>query len=491
LEHRAFHFETKTSAALANVLPNYLFYMWYLLGTHLDYSLTGNTGHQPRAANQMDRLLEKKRRRLPLLILAIGLLVTALAYAAFDRTITSRLSIDPNRVTTATVEEGAFSEYYPFDGTVEPVTTVFLDIEEGGRVDEIFVDGGEYVEKGDPILRFSNAALQRNAIDTETRLLENLNALRNTQLSLEQNALLRKEALLDLDQEISGLEKLYARYQALMSSKSQTDGVLSREVFEKTGDNLAYAREKRRLLEQRIERESVLTRQQLAHADRSIERLNLSLDLLHRTIDSLNVRAPISGFLSNVNAQVGQNINRGQRIGQIDQLEKYKLRVRVDQYYISRVQVGTTGRFTLEGHTYSVLVDKIYPEIVDNVFLVDMTFEGAAATGLRRGQSLIVEMTFSQPTKSLMLARSGFQQSGGRWVYRISDDGRSARRTAIRLGRQNPRYVEVLDGLGAGDWIVSSSYEGFNEVEQLTFNEPLRRPASTDRVPNERATDAD
>lgn len=421
----------------------------------------------------MDRVLEKKRwsaSRLALPGIAAAL-VLGFGYFVVERAGRSALSVDPERLTTARVENGQFREYYPFDGTVEPVTTVYLDVEEGGRVDEIFTEGGHHVEKGDLILRFSNATLQRNSIDTETRLVENLNSLRNTQLTLAQNGLVLKDSLLDLNYRILELEKTYRRYETLIES-DKTD--LSRQAFENARDELAYLREKRELLKERIAREDVLSQQQLKQAEQSIERLDLSLDLLNRIIDSLEVHAPISGFLSSIDAQVGQNINRGERIGQIDVLDDYKISVRVDQYYISKVQVGTPGRFALDGQSYAVVVQKIYPEVVDDVFTVDVGFSGEVPENLRRGQRLTVEMTFGEPTRSLMVARGGFQQdTGGRWVYLVADDRRSAYRAPIRLGRQNPRFVEVLEGLKEGDWIVSSSYHAFNEADELTFSEPL------------------
>jgi HlyD family secretion protein len=366
---------------------------------------------------------------------------------------------------------GEFREYFPFDGRVEPETTVFLDIEEGGRVEEILVEGGQYVEAGQLILRFSNAALQRSSIDTETRLVENLNALRNTQINLAQNALLLKDQLLDLDYQIFDLEQTFARYSTLRESDA-----VSVEVFERARDELVYRREKRDLLAERIDQEDRLSQLQLAQANSSIERLNVMLDLVSQIIESLEVRAPISGYLSSINAELGQNINRGQRIGQIDVLDDYKISVDIDQYYISRVDVGARGNFDLEGKTFAAVIDKIYPEVdvATNSFKVDMAFVGETPLNLRRGQRLTVEMSFGAPTESLMAARGGFQQqTSGRWVYLIAEDRTSARRVPIRLGRQNPRFVEVLEGLRSGDWIITSSYEAFNEVDELVFTQSI------------------
>jgi len=421
----------------------------------------------------MDRAIEKRRGPSMRAVVLAGFvaLVAVAGYMLVTRSAESRLRVDPTRMTTAAVQSGEFREYFPFDGRVEPKTTVYLDIEEGGRVEEIFVEGGQYVEKGDLILRFSNATLQRSSIDTETRLVENLNALRNTQITLAQNALRLREQLLESEYRILDLEKTYKRYAMLKDQGAETV-----ENFERARDELAYLRDKHDLLLERIAQEDRLSQSQLQQADLSIERLNVMLDLVSQIIDSLEVRAPISGFLSDIAADLGQNINRGQRIGQIDILDEYKISVSIDQYYISRVEVGTRGRFDLDGRTYDVVVDKIFPEVdvASNSFKVDVAFARDVPDNLRRGQRLTVEMSFGEPEQALMVSRGSFtQQTSGRWVYLIAEDRSSARRVPIRLGRQNPRFVEVLEGLRPGDWIVTSSYEGFNEVDELRFSEPI------------------
>jgi HlyD family secretion protein len=421
----------------------------------------------------MDKAIE--RRRGPglrsIALVAIAGAGIALAYVLISRAGISRFRVDPSRMTTTMVHEGEFREYYPFDGRVEPETTVYLDIEEGGRVEEIFVEGGQWIDKGELILRFSNATLQRNSIDTETRLVENLDALRNTQFNRAQSALLLKDQLLDLDYRILDLEKTYQRYTALIKTGA-TD--LSMELFERTRDEVDYLRKKRGLLRERIDQEDNLSRQQLAQANESIERLNLTLDLLTRIVESLEVRAPMSGFLSSIDAEIGQNINRGQRVGQIDRLDAFKIRVDVDQYYISKVEIGTAGKLDLDGTAYEVVVERIYPEVVNDAFGVDVRFAGDLPNGLRRGQRLTVELTFGEPSQSLIVARGGFvQRTGGRWAYLVADDRLSASRTPIRLGRQNPRFIEVLEGLRPGDWIVSSGYDAFNDVDKLEFTESI------------------
>ena len=419
----------------------------------------------------MDRPLERKRFP-PARIALFAVMALALAgviYLLATRTGATALRIEPTRLTTATVAQGEFRDYYPVDGRIEPATTVYLDVEQGGRVEEILVAGGHPIAKGALIMRLSNANLQRSAIETETRLIENLDQLRNTELTRAQSSLQLKDALLDLEHQISQTENRVARYQRL-----GTEGAISVEVLESTRDDLERLRGKRELLKQRIEREDVLGRNQLVQAKDSIERLTLSRDLLRRIVESLDVRAPIDGFLSSIDAQIGENIAPGRRVGQVDQLDAFKLRASIDQYYLARVEAGTPGKFELDGKTYEVAVKRVYPEVVNDAFTVDMDFSGAPPPGLRRGQRLTVELSFGKSTQSLIVERGGFMQnSGGRWVYLVADDGRSARRAPVRFGRQNPRFVEVLEGLRPNDRIVTSSYTTFNDVDELEFTEPV------------------
>ena len=419
----------------------------------------------------MDRKIEKKKWPLNkiIFILVVCAITIFLAYQVLSRSGQTRLKVDPSRITISKVKYGEFLEYYPFDGSVEPVTSVYLDIEQGGRVEEIFVEGGQPIQKEDLILRFSNANLQRNSIDTETRLLENLDTLRNTQFNRAQSKLLLRDTLLDLNHRILELEKRYRRYKVL-----KEDLVISEEDYEDVRDELEYMKDKRDLLEERIRQEDLLSEKQLEQANMFINRLSLSLDLLGKTVESLDVRAPISGHLSSIDAEIGQTIGPGQRIGQIDILDDFKVRAGIDEYYNSKVTVGTKGKFSLDGESYEVEVRKIYPEVVNNLFIVDMTFIGEPPEGIKRGQNLTIELSFSEAEESLMVNKGGFyQQTSGRWVYLISEDGKSASRQDMRLGRQNPRHVEILEGLKEGDWVITSGYDTFKEADFLIFNEPL------------------
>lgn len=422
----------------------------------------------------MDRTIEKKgwSPNRWMLMAAAAALLGVVVWQLVSRSGHSRLEVDADRVTTGLVKEGEFLEYYPFDGTVQPATSVYLDIEGGGRVEKILVEGGQHVEKGDLILQFSNTNLRNTAISTETQLLYNLDIQHETVFNRKQSTLLLRDTLLDLDYQILDLEKTFKRQDAVMKAPYAAYSV---DTYEATRDKLKYLKDKRALLAERIAQEDELSNQELTQAKRSIDRLNTGLGLVNDIVESLNVRAPISGWLSTIDAQVGQNIPAGQRIGQIDLLDKFKVRVKIDQYYISKVAIGTPGHIDLDGKNWPVTVQKIYPEVKDNAFEADVIFAQAGPADLKRGQTLTVELTFGSPSQGLVVDKGGFyQQTSGRWVYLIAKDGRSARRANVRLGRQNPRQVEVLEGLRAGDRIITSGYDGYNEVDELQFNEPIR-----------------
>jgi len=421
----------------------------------------------------MDKVIEKQgRSRSQWALLGIAALaVVLLGWQIFARAGGSRLKVETARLTTAVVENGLFREYYPFDGRVEPATSVFLDVEGGGRVEQILVEGGQQVEAGELILRFSNPQAQRSAIETETRLLETLDIQRNTEFNRAQSNLLLQEQLLNLEHEITDTEAKFRRFDALMKAPNSP---ISQEQYETTRDQLAWLRDRRALMQERMRQEEIISARQLEQAKKSIVRLNENLGLLEQIVKSLEVRAPISGHLSTINAEIGQNIMAGQRIGQIDLLDRFKIRTSIDQAYITRVQPGTTGHVQVDGRSWDVTVSKVYPEVQQNVFQADVVFAGETPPTLRRGQSITVELSFSSPSESLLVAKGGFyQHTAGRWVYLVSDDGARARRVDVRLGRQNPRQVEVVEGLRAGDRIVASGYDSYNDVDELQFDQPL------------------
>ena len=421
----------------------------------------------------MDRKIEKKgitlKRLIPILLILI--VVLYLAYQLISRSGTTRYNVpDSSRLTTAKVEYGEFRDYYPFDGEVVPVTVVYLDVEQGGRVEEIFAEDGKPIKKGDPILRFSNPAFQRGLITSENALLDSLDTYQNTQLNLAQSKTQREETLLQLKYNLTTLERKYERYRILKKEKI----VISEEEYQQLIDDLEYNKAKLKLKIESNKREDLLSERQLEKAERAIERISKGLELLAKQMDSLELKAPISGQLSSIKAEVGQNIGPGVNLGHIDVLDKLKISAGIPQFYNSKVRVGTKGKFSLDGEKYEVEVTKVYPEIINDQFKVDLVFAGSPPAGIKRGQTLTIELSFSEPGRSLMVKKGGFyQETSGRWVYLISKDGKTAHKTPMRLGRNNPRYLEVLEGLDEGDWIITSGYDIFNEADELIFDEAI------------------
>lgn len=410
------------------------------------------------------------RRRIVLAgVAGVGALL--LTYMALSSLGSTERSVDSERLSVSQVQRGQFQEYVPIQGTVQPATSVYLDVEEGGIVEKVYIQGGNPVRQGDLILSFSNTSAQKQNIETETRLLENLDQLRNSKISITQSSLVLKDQLLDVNYRIRDLEKTFTRYRELMKSPSSQ---VSREQFDTTDYQLTYYRNKRDLLEERIRAEDELKEQQSRQIDRSVERIQRNLEVLTRIVDSLEVRAPIDGHLSSLSAEVGQSVQRGARVGQIDQLDSLKVRASIDQYYIGKVAPGQRGRVRFGGSAYELEITKIYPEVSDDTFQADMAFAGPTPEGLKRGQTLQIDLGLSEPKTTDRVAKGEFYAyTRGRWAYLVAQDGRSARRVEVVMGRQNPQFVEVLEGLRSGDWIITSGYDRFGDADELSFRDPL------------------
>lgn len=421
----------------------------------------------------MDRIIEKKKWP-PKTILGVAgacAVTMALAFLVFDSPRTSTILIDPSRISVTRVQQGDFLEFIPIIGTVEPIKTVYLDAVEGGRVDEILAEDGKPVKAGDMIIRLSNAALQKESISTESRLLENINTLRNTRIDLAEKELILKEELLNTSYRVQQLEKKHRRFKKLIS---EGNSALSQSEFELVADELVYQRNKREIIEARIVQEKTLREQQLEQVDATIERVERNLSIIEETVDSLDIRAPISGHLSTLKVEIGQSVSKGNNIGQIDVLDEFKVRAQVDQYYIAKVALGQIGDFEFDAESYDVEVRKIYPEVSNDMFEVDLAFLDEVPTGIKRGQSLRINLSLSGASKSLLVKRGGFYRStGGRWIYQVATNGRHAYRQDIQIGRQNPSFFELLGGLNEGEQVITSSYDSFGSAEKIEFTQPL------------------
>jgi len=421
----------------------------------------------------MDRPIEAKRWTARNLGLYGGgvVVVCALGFLILESPRGSTIRVDPERVTIATIREGDFHEFIPVIGAVEPIRTVFMSAVEGGQVAEILVEDGVHVEQGTLILRLENADVQKEAISTESRLFENLSQLRNTRINLAEKELTLKQELLDTNYRILQLTKQLARLRGI---EARSENSVAEQELTNVADEIDYRRGQKEIIEARIVQERTLREQQLDYVDETIERVERNLEIITESLKNLEVRAPISGQLSLQRLEAGQNVIKGDNIGQIDILDAMKIRARVDQYYLPKIVIGLRGEFEFDRSVYTLEVTKIYPDVVDDMFEVDMEFVGEPPRGIRRGQSAQISLSLSDPTHGLLLRKGGFYNStGGRWIYTLDPDRQEAFRREIRIGRQNPQYFELVDGLESGALVITSSYDMFGSADHIEFDRPV------------------
>lgn len=421
----------------------------------------------------MDRPITKKKKQLrPMVYIVLFLGVGVLAYSSIDiNSSGDSLRVDADNIEVGEVELREIQEYIPVSATVLAKKSVFLDLKAGGTIEEVAVASGKAVEKGELIVRISNPVLQKENIDSETILLQNLDQLKASQYNIVNSSLKLKEEIAQVEYELKTVSNKFERYIKITKSNLK---LVSQEEFENTQNEMIYLKQRRELLNNRQQQEDIINQQQLSQITTSIAKITESMDVLEEIKDSFKIRAPISGVLSAMDAEIGQHFDQGARIGQIDQLDSLKLRADIDQYYVSRVSVGQSGTFILNNKAYQVVVDKVFPEVKNSAFQVDMSFVEAVHDDVKRGQTVQLKLALNAPTVAKVITKGSFYNfTNGRWVYRISKDGSGAEKVFISTGKQNPSDVEVVQGLDIGDRVITSNYEGFSEVERLAFSSSI------------------
>ncbi len=374
----------------------------------------------------------------------------------------SRVRIQANKVTIGKVQAGLFKEFIPITGTVQPIKTVFLDAVQGGTVEERFLEDGASVEVGTPILRLGNQQFQMDAINREAQLLDQQNNLRNTRLNMDQQTNNWRQQLVQLDYDIKQLERTWRLNEGLIDK-----GLVAQQEHDRSREEFLLALERRKLLAANIRNDSLFRRTQEGQIASSLDLIQDNLVFLRRTMENLTVRSPINGTLSGLRAEIGQTIAQGVRIAQVDVLDGFKVRARIPEHYVARVHVGLTGTFTLAGAEYVIEVFKVYPEVSNGEFDVDLRFAKERPEDIRRGQTFQVRLQLSEDMQATMLPRGPFfQDTGGQWVYVLDASGTATKRD-VKLGRQNPDMYEVLEGLRPGDRVVTSRYSAFNNADEL------------------------
>jgi HlyD family secretion protein len=415
----------------------------------------------------VDRKIERKgwsKKRIFTVagITGVVLLIAASIYFTSGK---SKLNVDPERVTISEVKNGAFQEFIPVNGVVLPVTTIYLDAVEGGRVEEKFVEDGSFVKKDQPILRLSNTDIELSLVNQQTSVYNLLTQMQISRNASQQNTVNKLNQLTDVESQFREAKRVYELNKSLYDQKA-----IGLQEFKQSENNYNYQLEKLKLTKQLLKQDSVSNTQQVSQAQQSYRGSQNALDVMRKKVGDLVVRAPIDGQLTSLDAEIGQNKNKGERLGQIDVMSGYKVRVDVDEHYLSRVVIGLMGEASFAGKTYKLKITKIYSQVNNGRFQVDMQFADAVPEGIRRGQTLQIRLALSDETRALLLAKGGFyQQTGGNWVFKLDSDGSTAYKVDVQLGRQNPDYYEVISGLKPGDKVVTSSYENFGNMQELVL----------------------
>jgi HlyD family secretion protein len=415
----------------------------------------------------MDKQIKKKRFTPKLIGSVIGILaiIIMFLYSFVWMDSRSRLNVDRDRLMVYEVERAAFQEFIDITGTVQPIRTNFLDAVEGGVVQDVYRQSGSMVETGDTIVVLSNSNLQLSVMQQEAGIYDQINNVRNSRLNLEQNHLRLQEQLASARTELDRLKPQFERDSALF-----TDGAISQQQFEETRQNYLFQKERFRLTSESYKKDSLQMVTQLDQLDNSEQRMWRSLDGVQQILDNLVVTAPIDGQLTTIELQQGQLISQGENIGQVDVLDDFKVRANIDEFYLARITTGLGGSFSYAGETHELVINRVFPGVRDGQFQVDMIFTGEMPTGLRRGQTARIRLELDAPAEALLVERGGFYQStGGNWIYKIEEGGELAVRQPIRLGRGNPQYFEVLEGLQPGDDVITSSYATFGDNDVLVL----------------------
>jgi len=419
------------------------------------------------SSSGMDRKVKKKTWTLRRIAMVFGavIVVSMFLYVFIFMDVRSTLNVDKDKLTISPVQENSFQEFIQVTGAVQPIQTIYLDALEGGMVEDIYIESGTMVEKGDTILTLSNSDLRLRVLSQTSSIYDQINQTRNSRLNIEQNTLDLKERLAGAENQLEINRADYQRKKKLFEKE-----LISEQAYIEARENYKYQKKRQELIYESYRQDSIKTELQLAQIDESLDRMWRSLDANRNILDRLIVTAPINGQLSTIELNPGQSISQGERIGQVDILDRFKVRVQIDEYHLARITNGLKGTFTFVGQSHELVITKVFPVVEDGQFKVDMEFPGEPPSGLTRGQTLRIRLELGESTDALLLARGGFYQTtGGNWVFKVTDEGNKAIRQPVNLGRQNPEYFEVLSGLKAGDKVITSGYDTFGNNEVLVL----------------------
>ncbi|MCH5239898.1 MAG: HlyD family efflux transporter periplasmic adaptor subunit [Muribaculaceae bacterium] len=375
------------------------------------------------------------------------------------------LKVDKNNLTTAKVEKGEFNDYTRVSGSVQPLVSVQLSPHEGGIVQEILIEEGSQVKTGDPILVLSNDNLDLQILNAEAELAEKENILRNTMIQMEQQKLSVRQEELQLSTEVQRNLRNFKQQEALFKDK-----LVPKEDYIKAKEDYELAEKRYQLVKERSKQDSLYRSVEIQQMEQSLNNMRLNMEMIRGRKEKLIVRAPIDGELGLLDVNLGQSVAEGSMIGQINSMNSYKLETKIDEHYIDRVIPGLIANFDRQGKQYEVILRKVYPEVREGKFQADFKFEAERPENLRRGQTYYLDLQLGQPEEAIIIPRGTFyQKTGGRWIYVLDKNGNKAIKREIKIGRQNPQYYEVTEGLEPGEQVIVSSYERFGDNETLIF----------------------
>ena len=415
----------------------------------------------------MDIQLEKKKglqkKHIPYVAGGV-LFVILLGWIIFGDH-ASTLKVDARGISIGNVTREQFNDFFRMDGQVQPITVVQLSPEEGGIVQEKVVEEGAQVKKGDIIVRLSNSNLDLQILNAEAELAEKQNFLRNTQVTMEQDKLTNQMEKLQYDMDMNRARRSFNQQEQLYK-----ENLIAKEDYLKAKEDFELASQKHALITERLRQDSISRTIQMDEMEASLANMRKNILLIRERKENLNVRSQIDGELGLLDVVLGQSINPGQKIGQINDLSDYKIEAMIDEHYIDRVKPGLSAAFERQGSSFDLTVRKVYPEVRDGKFRTDFVFTGERPDNIRSGQTYYINLELGQPTESIIIPKGTFFQStGGSWIFVLDPDGKKAYRRSSKIGRQNPQYYEVLEGLEAGEKVIVSSYESYKDNEVLVL----------------------
>ena len=418
----------------------------------------------------MDKIIEKKtgwrvaftKKALPWWLGALlGIFIIYLIARPNNKT----LRVDKDTLTVSTAVKGEFNDYIRVSGRVQPMTTIQLSPQEGGMVQTILIEEGSKVKAGDPILILSNDNLDLQILNAEAELAEKENILRNTQIQMEQQKLDVRQNELEYGTNVEKLRRAYEQQKALYEDK-----LIAREDYLKAKEDYDLSLKKYDLIRERSRQDSLYRGTQVDRMEESLENMLLNMQMIRKRKGNLIVKAPIDGELGLLDVVLGQTIASGAKIGQINSVGTYKVEAQIDEHYIDRVVAGLEATFERQGETYATSIRKVYPEVRDGKFKADFKFEGEQPDNIRAGQTYYLNLQLGQPEEAVIIPRGTFyQKTGGKWIYVVNKDGNKAVKREIRIGRQNPQYYEVLEGLEPGEKVITSGYDTYGDSDVLVF----------------------